>query len=43
MNTSDGLSADELEIRVQERTVELKKDNQELRAEILNASGWKTN
>jgi PAS domain S-box-containing protein len=35
MNTSDGLSADELEIRVQERIAELEKANQELRAEIF--------
>ena len=35
MTASDRLSADELEIRVQERTAELEKANQELHAEIL--------
>ena len=35
MTSSERLSADELEMRVQERTAELEKANQELRAEIL--------
>ena len=35
MTTSDRLSADELEIRVQERTAELEKANKDLSAEIL--------
>jgi len=37
MTISDRLSADELEIRVKERTAELEKANQALRAEILES------